>query len=169
MFLTLNDYLVKPRLLLSLEVTEWTSNSVDNIILLLHLQVFRMLLVGRWRPELIRIRHHSGMRTRLLLFFSIEPVLRPHANAWTARAASAASSRYLPARHPVSSGSDLINGLVLVSLLAVVVEVVEEEWGLLWLHLLGQKLFDVLFFWDLNLEGRDLLDRLCVCNSSCCR
>ena len=71
MLVALNDHLVLTRLLLSLEVTERTPNSVNDIIRWVNRQILRMLLMWHWRPKLIGICHHAWMGTCFWLSVTI--------------------------------------------------------------------------------------------------
>ena len=81
MLVTLNDHLAQARLLLPLEVAKWTSDSVNDIILWLNWQVLWMLLMGHWRPKLIRICHHSGVHPHLELVVSVLSIFSAHTYA----------------------------------------------------------------------------------------
>lgn len=110
------------------------------------------------RTELIRICHHARLRRRLVPVLTAR--VAPLSDAGAARAPATAAPRDLSRGDAVAGlgeGQVCLGGRGLGLLLSVVVEVVEEQAGLLGLELVGEELLDLLLLGDGDLEGRGLL------------
>lgn len=140
----------------ALVVAEGAPDALDQVLSLVWC-LNRNVILRRGCPELVRVRHDSGLGLAHVVYLVALARLFSGADAGATRASPAATPGHLPAGDAVSYNR-LLRGRHLLRagcpLEPIVIKVIKQKRGLVRLHFLGQELFNVLLFGYLYLKSR---------------